>query len=75
LALIIDREENVKLTKDVALVGGGIFGFNFSAPLDCHVYLLDGGVELALIDIGVGGPYGATDEILRNIDDDGYDQN
>lgn len=75
LALIVDRGENVKLTKDVALVGGGNFGFNLSAPLDCHIYLLDGGDELALVDTGVGGPHGATDQILRNIEDDGYDLN
>jgi glyoxylase-like metal-dependent hydrolase (beta-lactamase superfamily II) len=73
LALTLDREDNVKLTNDVALVGGGNFGFNLSAPLDCHVYLLDGGDELALVDTGVGGPHGATDEILRNIENDGYD--
>jgi glyoxylase-like metal-dependent hydrolase (beta-lactamase superfamily II) len=73
LELISDREGNLKLTKDVALVGGGNFGFNLSAPLDCHVYLIDGGDELALVDTGVGGPHGATDEILKNIEDDGYD--
>jgi hydroxyacylglutathione hydrolase len=64
---------NVRLTPDVALVGGGNFGFNLSAPLDCHIYLIDGGDELALVDAGMGGPHGATDEILANIEADGYD--
>jgi len=63
----------VRLTRDVAVVGGGDFGFNLSAPLDCHVYLLDGGDELALVDAGLGGPHGATDQILANIREDGFD--
>ncbi|HEY8446914.1 MAG TPA: MBL fold metallo-hydrolase, partial [Thermomicrobiales bacterium] len=63
----------VRLTRDVAVVGGGDTGFNISAPLDCHIYLLDGGDELALVDAGLGGKYGATDQILANIEEDGYD--
>lgn len=63
----------MRLTRDVALVGGGNFGFNLSAPLDCHVYLLDGGDELALIDAGIGGPHGGTETILTNIREDGLD--
>lgn len=63
----------MRLTRDVGLVGGGDAGFNLSAPLDCHVYVLDGGDELALIDAGVGDRVGDTDGILRNIVDDGYD--
>ena len=64
----------MKLSEDVALVGGGNTGFNISAPLDCHIYLIDGGNgELALIDAGMGGKYGETDRILENIRRDGYD--
>jgi len=63
----------MRLTRDVGLVGGGDAGFNLSASLDCHVYVLDGGDELALIDAGVGDRVGDTDGILRNIVDDGYD--
>ncbi len=63
----------MRLTQDVALVGGGDNGFNLSAPLDCHVYLLDGGDDLVLIDAGVGDRTGDTDAILRNIRDDGFD--
>ncbi|MEA2594857.1 MAG: hydroxyacylglutathione hydrolase [Thermomicrobiales bacterium] len=63
----------MRLTSDIGLVGGGNFGFNLSAPLDCHVYLIDGGDELAIVDAGLGGPHGATETILANIRDDGYD--
>lgn len=64
----------MKLTRDVSLVGGGDTGFNLSAPLDCHIYLLDGGDgNLALIDAGLGSRHGATDEILRNCENDGHD--
>ncbi|HEY7031942.1 MAG TPA: MBL fold metallo-hydrolase [Thermomicrobiales bacterium] len=63
----------MKLTQDIGLVGGGNFGFNLSAPLDCHVYLIDGGDELAIVDAGLGGPHGATETILANARDDGYD--
>jgi glyoxylase-like metal-dependent hydrolase (beta-lactamase superfamily II) len=55
------------------LIGGGNFGFNLSAPLDCHIYLLDGGDELAIVDAGLGGPHGDTETILANVRDDGYD--
>jgi glyoxylase-like metal-dependent hydrolase (beta-lactamase superfamily II) len=63
----------VKLTPDVALVGGGVFGFDLTSPLDCHVYLLDGGDELALVDAGVGGAAGSTERILQAVAADGYD--
>ena len=63
----------MRLTNEIALVGGGNFGFNLSAPLDCHIYLIDGGDELAIVDAGMGGPHGATAQILANIEADGYD--
>lgn len=44
----------MQLTETVHLVGSGQNGFSLTHPLDCHVYLLDGGNELALIDAGVG---------------------
>jgi len=65
----------MRLTNEIALVGGGNYGFNLSAPLDCHIYLIDGGDEIALVDAGMGGKYGATDQILANIEADGYDLN
>ncbi|MEA2585991.1 MAG: hydroxyacylglutathione hydrolase [Thermomicrobiales bacterium] len=63
----------MKLTSDVALVGSGSFGFDLSSPADAHLYLIDGGDELALVDAGCGGAIGDTNLILRNIANDGYD--
>lgn len=62
----------MKLTQDLYVVGGGRFGFGLSGELDCHVYVLDGGSELALIDPGLGLK-GDFDTILQNIRDDGLD--
>jgi len=45
----------MKLTGNVHLVGGGPFsGFGLTSAPDSHVYLIDGGSELALIDCGLG---------------------
>jgi glyoxylase-like metal-dependent hydrolase (beta-lactamase superfamily II) len=63
----------VRLTSDVALVGGGNFGFSLTSPGDCNVYLIDGGDELALVDAGIGGTAGSADRILETITADGYD--
>lgn len=64
----------MRLSGDVSVVGGGNTGFNISAPLDCHIYLIDGGNgELALVDAGIGGTYGETERIVENIRRDGYD--
>jgi glyoxylase-like metal-dependent hydrolase (beta-lactamase superfamily II) len=63
----------MRLTQDVLLVGGGNFGFNLSHHLDCHVYLIDGGDELALVDTGIGGHHGESETILKNIKTDGVD--
>jgi glyoxylase-like metal-dependent hydrolase (beta-lactamase superfamily II) len=62
----------MKLTNDIHVIGGGRFGFGLSGPLDCHVYLLNGGTELALIDPGFGAP-GDFDTILENARQDGFD--
>ncbi len=62
----------MRLTNDLYVVGGGRFGFGLSGVLDCHVYLLNGGHELALIDPGFGAP-GDFDTILENIRQDGFD--
>jgi hypothetical protein len=37
----------MRLRDDRYLVGSGNAGFDLSAPLDCHVDLLDGGDDLA----------------------------
>ena len=63
----------MRLTPDIALVGGGNTGFDISAPLDCHMYLIDGGDELALVDAGIGSTASGKEQILRNIKEDGFD--
>lgn len=62
----------MRLTDDVYVVGGGNTGFGLSGPLDCHVYLLNGGSEMALVDPGLGLP-GDLDTILENVRADGLD--
>lgn len=62
----------MRLRGDIYLVGGGNSGFNLSGALDCHVYLLDGGDDLVLVDAGAGID-NAVDDILRNIERDGLD--
>ena len=59
----------MKLTEEVYLVGSGAAGVGLSHDLDCHVYLLDGGGELALVDAGVGLD---VKGILRNIEAEGF---
>ena len=45
----------MQLTDHIYLVGGGPFtGFGLTSGADCHVYLVDGGDELALVDCGLG---------------------
>lgn len=63
----------MRLTRDICLVGGGDTGFGLSARLDCHIYVIDGGSESAIVDAGMGGKYGATAQILANIAEDGVD--
>jgi glyoxylase-like metal-dependent hydrolase (beta-lactamase superfamily II) len=62
----------MQLTQEIHVVGGGWSGFGISGRLDCHVYLLDGGSELALVDPGLGLP-GDFDLVLANIRGDGLD--
>ena len=44
----------MRISERVRLVGSGRMGFEASHPLDCNVFLLDGGTEHALIDAGSG---------------------
>ncbi len=44
----------MRLAERVYLVGSGDFGVSLTDAFDCHVYLLDGGSESALIDAGGG---------------------
>ena len=54
------------------IVGGGYFGFGLSGYLDCHVFVLNSGDELALVDPGMGMNRD-FDTILDHIRDDGLD--
>ena len=60
----------MRLGEHVYLVGSGTQGFDLTDPYDCHVYLIDGGSELALIDVGAGMGAGA---IIENVKRDGFD--
>jgi hydroxyacylglutathione hydrolase len=60
----------MRLTGSVHLIGSGALGFGLSHELDCHVYLLNAGSEMALIDAGVGLD---CDRIIDNIRADGLD--
>jgi len=63
----------MRLTPEVYLVGGGpTFAFGLSSDPDCHVYLVDGGEELALIDCGMGDG-DSLDRIVENIREEGLD--
>src|SRR5690606_6168525 len=44
----------MQLSQRVHLVGSGAMGLRLTHDLDCNIYLLDGGSELALIDAGGG---------------------
>ena len=65
----------MRLNRDVCLVGGGpLGGFGLTADADAHIYLIDCGTELALMDCGMGTPAG-MERVLANIRQDGYDPN
>src|SRR5215470_8168679 len=53
----------MKLSERIHLVGSGAMGFDLTDAFDCHVYLIDGGDEMALIDAGAG--MGAADIITH----------
>ncbi len=57
----------MKIAEDIYLVGDG--QIRLSHKLDCHVYLIDGDEELALIDAGVGLE---SQLIIDNIIGDGF---
>ena len=60
----------MRLTDDVHLVGGGNVAFNLSNGADCHIYALQTGDGLALVDAGVGL---GMDLVLDNLRADGLD--
>jgi len=60
----------MRLTDRIALVGSGDSGgFSLTAPFDCHVFLIDGGEELALVDSGSGQ---SCEAILEQVSLAGY---
>src|SRR5712692_6651960 len=60
----------MQLADRIHLVGSGSFGFDLTDPYDCHIYLVDGGSELALIDVGAG--MGAA-QVIANVRRAGFD--
>jgi hydroxyacylglutathione hydrolase len=60
----------VQLAERIHLVGSGSFGFDLTDPYDCHIYLIDGGSELGLIDVGAGMGAG---QVIANIRRAGFD--
>jgi glyoxylase-like metal-dependent hydrolase (beta-lactamase superfamily II) len=59
----------MRLMRDVYMVGSGAIGL--SDAMDGHVYMLDGGNQMALIDAGVGRD---VDRIIQNVREDGLDE-
>lgn len=55
----------MRLNDRIYLVGSGRLGFGMSSPYDCHVYAVDGGSEIALIDAGSGLDVDAIVERMR----------
>jgi hydroxyacylglutathione hydrolase len=60
----------VQLHEGIHLVGSGSMGYGLSDAYDSHVFLIDGGTELALIDVGAGL---GTGRIIDNIVRSGFD--
>jgi glyoxylase-like metal-dependent hydrolase (beta-lactamase superfamily II) len=60
----------VRLAERVHLVASGRLGFSLTDDYDCHVYALDGGDEVALVDAGGGR---STAALLANLRRDGLD--
>jgi len=60
----------MQLHDGIHLVGSGSMGYGLSDAYDSHVFLIDGGSELALIDVGAGMGVG---QIVENIVRGGFD--
>lgn len=60
----------MRLTGNVYLIGSGAGGFALTDPADCHVYAVDGGDEIAIIDTGFGRE---PERLLENLRADGLD--
>ena len=55
----------MELAPRLHLVGSGDSGFGLTDDFDCHVYLVDGGEEAALVDAGIGA---GVEAILANVE-------
>jgi hydroxyacylglutathione hydrolase len=56
----------MQISERIHLVASGANGFGLTHPSDCHVYLIDGGSELALIDAGSGADVqGLRNQLVR----------
>ena len=62
----------MQLTDRVYLIGSGSEGFQMTGHFDCHVYLIAGKDELAVIDAGAGM---AVSQIVENIRRHGFEAN
>jgi glyoxylase-like metal-dependent hydrolase (beta-lactamase superfamily II) len=62
--------KGIQLDERVWIVGSGAVGFALTDAYDCHVYLVDGGSELALVDVGAGM---GAEAIVANVRDSGFD--
>ena len=63
----------MRITDEVYVVGGGVANaFGLSDDPDCHIYLVDGGDELALIDCGMASG-DSLERILGNVRAEGLD--
>ncbi|MGZ8693671.1 MAG: MBL fold metallo-hydrolase [Gaiellaceae bacterium] len=60
----------MQLHEGIHLVGSGSMGYGLSDAYDCHVFLIDGGTELALVDVGAGM---GVERIVENIVRSGFD--
>ena len=59
----------MKITQEIYMVGSGSNGLGISNEYDCHVYLISGGKELALIDAGAGID---VKQVLKNVAAEGF---
>lgn len=55
----------MRLTEQIHLVGSGSSGFDLTDRWDAHAYLIDGGAEAALVDVGCGR---GVDALLGNVE-------
>jgi hydroxyacylglutathione hydrolase len=68
-----EDSEKVRITDEVYVVGGGVTNaFGLSDDPDCHIYLVDGGDELGLIDCGMASG-DSLERVLGNVRAEGLD--